>query len=126
MFIVLSEKNRDRITAAIEEAQKKARIRLIDTCDIFNYAEQVEKTCCNISKKNLEGTRAYIDKHAQTFPGAYKGIPESTQFGLLFSAGTWKLTGIARGRTLGSTQEIRIKLSESAKDAIIKKIENLG
>ena len=128
----IAAEDRDAVAAKIQptldEVQKGARARTIDFGDMLYALGKVEKTIHGagwhkIPKKALEGTEVVIDCNAQTFPNAYKGIPESTFFSCRYHSGKWQVTAFWRGRTVSPRQGIKIKLSESAKAAIIAEIE---
>lgn len=119
--IVIKESNRDRIQSALDQAQERARVRTVSADDVIRSVERIQEIL-KVSTRKLNGSTAWIDPHAQTFPGAYKGIPESTQFQISATAGTWKLIKIIRGRCKGATQGINISLSEEGDEAILSHI----
>ena len=128
----IAAEDRDSVVAkiqpALDEAQKGARARTIDFSDMLYALGNAEKIIHGanwhkITKKALEGTEVVIDCNAQTFPNAYKGIPESTFFSCRFHSGKWQVTAFWRGRTASPRQGIKITLSDAAKAAIIAEIE---
>lgn len=131
-FLTGTEEERAVTTAklqpALDEAQKSARVRTIDISDMEYAIEKAENIIFGagwhkITKKALEGTEVVIDCNAQTFPNAYKGIPESTFFSCRYHSGKWQVTAFWRGRTVSERQGIKIKLSDTAKSAIIAAIQ---
>lgn len=130
----IAAEDRDAVAAkiqpALDEVQKGARARTIDFGDMLYALGNAEKIIHGagwhkIAKKALEGTEVVIDCNAQTFPNAYKGIPESTFFSCRYHSGKWQVTAFWRGRTVSPRQGSKIKLSDSAKAAIIAEIEAL-
>lgn len=128
----IAAEDRDSVVAkiqpALDEAQKGARARTIDFSDMLYALGNAEKIIHGanwhkIAKKALEGTEVVIDCNAQTFPNAYKGIPESTFFACRYHSGKWQVTAFWRGRTASPRQGIKITLSDAAKAAIIAEIE---
>ena len=119
--IVIKESNRERIRAAIDEAEKRAKVRTISESYVFWAVERVEEII-GLPARKLTGTTVWVDVFANTFPGAYKGIPESTQFKIEASAGNWKLEKVCRARCHGRTQGIRIEMSEEAKQNLLEKM----
>lgn len=120
MKIKVCEKNRSKIEKAIEAVQAKAKARTIDADDIFRYCDRLSDTYKMIPKKALNSATFEVDKHAQSFPGAYHGIPESTQFELAFtSSGGFFLTEVKRTRTRGGAYEIVAWLPTEAKEALL-------
>lgn len=132
VIMPVAAEDRDAITArfqpALDEAQKGARTRTIDFSKMLYALDEAEKIIHGagwhkIAKKALEGTEVVIDCNAQTFPNAYKGIPESTFFSCCYHSGKWQVTAFWRGRTVSPRQGIKITLSDSAKAAIIAEIQ---
>lgn len=131
-FLTATEEERAATTAklqpVLDEAQKSARVRIIDISDMEYAIEKAENIISGagwhkITKKALEGTEIVIDCNAQTFPNAYKGIPESTFFRAVYHSGKWQILSFWRGRTVSERQGIKIKLSDAAKTAIIAAIQ---
>lgn len=116
-------KNTEKLAEAIASAEVRCSARTISAKDIQNAAAHIEKKLANIlAKKDWPGIKFNIDLNAQTFPGAYKGIPESTKFTLeRFSSG-WFVTEVYRGRTAGSRKN-EARLTESQKTAMVDYIQ---
>ena len=118
---------KDAASAAISErldaAQSAARVRTISAIDIIMaLAEITDKL--NISKKAMEGITADVDLHAQTFPGRYNGIPESTHFCAEYKRGNWRVTNISRSRTRSSSQRIIVNHTEASRAAILDRLSH--
>lgn len=111
--------NREKIEAALAEAQKRARVRLLDYADMVRILTNVEGIIY-VPKKALAGTVVYYDG-AQKMPNAYKGIPESTHFKAEHNGREWKIVKIWRGECPNRSDNIKTVLSEAAKEAIIKR-----
>lgn len=131
-FLTATEEDRAATAAklqpALDEVQKAARVRRIGISAMADAIEKAEKTISgngwhSITKKAMEGTELVIDCNAQSFPNAYKGIPESTFFRAVYHSGKWQVTAFWRGRTVSERQGIKIKLSDAAKVAIIAAIQ---
>lgn len=118
------DKTMTALTEAIKAEEGRATARTITAQDIVDAVERVTDELC-IYKKAMEGISADIDLHAQIFPAAYKYIPESTQFSVLFKGGYWRVTRIVRDRC-GSGNRYRITLTDGAKDAIIKRFSAIA
>lgn len=118
--IKVHEANREKITAAIDENQKRTTARNITTDDVFRAINMIEYTL-NIKKKDLDGIKASCDIHAQNFPNAYKYRAESTQFTIENRRGTWYLTDIMRYYTRRDGHTYKLQLTEAAKRAIIER-----
>ncbi len=97
-MIRVTEKNAEKITAAIDNAQSKARVRTICRADIRDAIEEIEKNLSRrLYKKDWLGLTFGVDVHGQSFPGAYKGTPESTRFSLVRRSSGWFVDKIVRG-----------------------------
>lgn len=123
--IIINKTNKMRIEAIITEAQGRARERLLTFADIVKATEKIEKKL-GITKKSLEGTIADIDIHAQDFPRAYKYRAESTHFSAEYRGGKWRLNSVIRYYTRGRLHTYQIKLSDTAKAAILENAARLA
>ena len=111
------------LNQAIAEVEgSRVSARKIDVKDIVDDLIEINQYL-GISKKALKGTAVHVDHHAQTFPSAYKGTPESTQFDAEFST-AWFITAVSRD-TCGR-QKYALKLSDTAKEAYLKNAETLA
>lgn len=119
MKIKVCAQNRDKISGAISEVQSKARTRTISADTITDYCESLADSYRMIPKKALHGSTFSVDPFAQHFPNAYKGIPESTQFSLLYSHGQFYLTRLVRDRTKSESLTVVANLSEDAQVALL-------
>ena len=95
--IVIKDSNKDRIEQAIEQAQVNARVRTITLNDVLRAVADIEKKLQDVPKVAWEGVRVVVDVHGgERYPNAYRGTPESTQFEVAYTSGTWKLTDVYR------------------------------
>lgn len=106
----------------LRRVQTRCTARTIKASDILSALDKVERRW-DIPKKYMAGCVVDVDLHAQTFPSAYHGIPESTQFTAEYKAGSWRITDIRRGQVRGSTRAILATLTDEAKQAILAKYE---
>lgn len=120
--IIVSDKNKDRLQAALEAAQAQAKVRLVTADDLLATAADLSSRIVDkwqVPKVDLEGTYADIDIHAMNFPNAYRGRPESTHCTLLYSKGSWRLRRVERYYTRRAGHEVHLRLSDSAKEALL-------
>ena len=115
--IILNAKNMDKIAAEIKHAEGKSTARTITAGEIKTTCEKIEKNL-KITKKALNGTSVVVDICAQSFPHAYKFVPESTHFKAAYKNGAWRITNIYRAAC--SYPEVHLTLTESAKIAIFE------
>lgn len=118
MKIIVNEKNKEKINAAIKAAEGRATARTIKFYDIECAIERIEKKL-GIPAAHMRGIRALVDVNAQKFPAAYNFTPESTHFRLERFASGWAVTDIWRGRTEGPKKTYQMILTDEAKEAII-------
>ena len=111
------------IMDAITAAEGRATARTIKSAEILEALEAIESKL-DISKKAMEGIAATVDINAQTFPNAYKYIPESTHFKARYTRGHWILTDIYRARTSAPGSRYQIELTEAAKAAVIERMQH--
>lgn len=120
-----NEKNNAALQAALDRIQSRSRVRTIDVDDIYEAAAYVEKKL-GIPKKTLEGVRVHVDLYAQTFPSAYHGIPESTQFDMVFSKRFWRVTKVSREQCKSNGHDYRVTFTDEARRALVERFESFG
>lgn len=118
--IIIADHNLSKIEELINAAQKRCSARTIDLDVIHEAIKDIEQRYLNelrITKKALNGSYFWVDRHSQIFANSYRGIPESTQFGLHYKNGSWRLDYIRRDRT--GSRYIGATLSDAAKQSLI-------
>ena len=118
----LFEEKSAALAAAIDQAQRGARVRTIVVSEVIDFVKKIENYL-NISGAAMKGTSAIINVNAQKFPNAYHGVPESTYFKVERTAGGWFVTNIYRD--ICGNKAFQITLSDTAKDAYLKKAASL-
>lgn len=116
--------NTEAIQAMLDDVQAKARVRTITPTIIADTCERVADEL-RIPKSAMKGVTFTADYHARTFPNAYKGSPESTHFTAEFNGKEWIVTSIFRNWVRRPTLAITVNLTDTAKDAIIRRCTNL-
>ena len=113
---------RDAADAALqptlESVQVRARARLISAEEIPMALLGLERAL-GITKKALHGVSVTMDLNAQQFPGAYKGIPESTIVSAVYKSGSWRITDIRRDRTRTPGSAITVEHTEESRKALL-------
>lgn len=109
-------KNTEKISSAIIEVERRATIRRITISDIEDALKEIEKRLsCLLRKKDWVGLAFHCDINAQSFPAAYKYIPDSTQFKIERGATGWFITGLYRASCGGPSQRITpLNISEKS------------
>ena len=119
--IRINANNIDKINAAIAAAEGRAKARCITADDIHRMINEIEASLIKrMYKKDWAGLEFSIDPHAQSFPGAYKGTPESTQFTMLRTASGWFVTNIRRRECQGPTSRIYCRNMPEKAEALVK------
>lgn len=116
--------NKEKIEAALNETQSRAKARTISYEDILEAIETIEEKL-NISKKAMVGVTARVSLHCQYFPAKYNGQPMGTEFLIQRFPSGWFLTGMVRSN-IDHNRTYRLFLSESAKEAILNNASELN
>ena len=122
-YIEVKESNRTRIDDIIDNVQKRASARCISFDFITDIIKDVERRC-SINKKDMAGTEVRFD-YGMKFPSSYYkhgAKPSSTHFNLLFDKGTCyiEIDSIRRSDCPNSGKKYELKLSDLAKEAVLK------
>lgn len=126
MKVIVKENNKEKIDAIINEVEGKATSRRISSASVFDIVEELNKRLLPlVCKKNLKGTKACVDYHAQDFAKAYraKGTPRSTWVELEYNGKEWVLTDVKRDSTASSASAFRITYTDKAKQDIVAHME---
>ncbi len=109
-----------KIDAEIDEVQKRSKVRTISAYDVIEACKHLDQRFEIVPKKYRDGMAFDVDECIQPFPGAYKGIPESTHFCLTYKNGTWRLTDVYRGRCgKNCSRFYATAMPEAAQNAIV-------
>lgn len=107
----------DKAKASLKEVQKLSRARTIEEDDIAKAIIEAERELeKRLYKKDWDGITAKYDLHAQSFPSAYKGVPESTVVKLQRTRTSWKVA-VYRGFT--DSRQLRISYPEEKAAAML-------
>ena len=115
--------HKEKLEAALKEAQGRATARTIDVDRILSVLKYVEERL-GIGKAALKGTKVHFTG-AEKFAKAYRYTPESTHFEAVHSGKTWFVTSITRDTCPQRQDAIDVVLSETAKDAVLKSLSRM-
>ena len=112
----INVENIAKLTAAIEKFQPaRASVRTITAESVQTEIGRIQNRLDNmLTRKDQTGLSIIVDLHAQAFPAAYRGIPESTYFEAIRTASGWFVTRIYRTRTASPTMGVQIDLISKA------------
>lgn len=116
--IIIDRAHMNMLQDAINAAQNRARVRTICAEDIIDTCESVQKKL-DIPQTALEGVQITVDRHAQKFPAAYNGRPESTIFRAVYAGRKWRLLDVFRNDTRRPGHGTSIVLTNIAKSAVL-------
>lgn len=111
--IIIDRAHMDKLQSAIDTAQNRARVRTICAENIIDTCESVQKKL-DIPQTALEGVQITVDRHAQKFPAAYNGRPESTIFRAVYAGHKWRLLDVFRDDTRRPGHGTQITLMDAA------------
>lgn len=109
----------EKIQAAIDAAQCKARVRTITAEDVARFCNRVSSHL-SITKKAMNGVHFTADLNAQLYPNAYHGIPQATFFCAEYRRDCWYLTDVYRGNQYSTRRAAFVVLTDDAKAAILE------
>ena len=110
----------EKLDTAILAAEGRATARCINSTDVSETVSAIERKLSAIMNKGeWQGMEFLCDPNGQSFPGAYKGIPESTRFKLLRGSSCWFVTEIKRAHCAGPSQRIQPLNLDSKAEAIL-------
>lgn len=124
--VIIHEGNRAIIEVMLNKAQRNARVRTISYGDLAIICNTIEERL-GVPKKALEGCVYSVDLHAQNFPHAYKGVPESTEVTVKYLYNKWRLVSATRYKVRGPSGAFMCEcMPETLKDALVKKAMCFG
>lgn len=112
--IIAKEANRAALELAIKEAEGRATVRTLSVNKLFRTLKSVDEYLKGFSSmKDAIGTEIEVDVNAQSFPSAYKYIPESTVFNAIRTASGWKVVNIYRDNCKAPSKAVVFKFTEA-------------
>lgn len=111
--------NIDNLQKELDNAQKRCKVRKFKALELYEKAYSILNI--HADKTALKGTTFSIASYSGYFPQSYKGKPECTFAEFEYTSA---LYCIAIFRATVPANQYHLNLSESAKNSIIKNIEN--
>ena len=94
------EGNLHKIQEKIDFMQSKVKVRTIKGIDVIDTINEIESRLFSIlHKKDWDGLSFTVDENAQSFPAAYKYMPESTIYKLERRKSGWFLVWVMRSHS---------------------------
>jgi hypothetical protein len=94
------EGNLHKIQEKIDFMQSKVKVRTINGVAVIDTIDEIEKRLSSIlHKKDWDGLSFTVDENAQSFPAAYKYMPESTIYKIERRKSGWFLVWVMRSRS---------------------------
>lgn len=104
MNIILNHKHDEQIQSQLDKANHLARIRTVDIDEVYGAVTVLERKFEDCAKKSMEGLIVHVDLNSQDFPNAYRGIPMSTHFVLIYEKRSWRFIRAERLRCGGTNR----------------------
>lgn len=122
MNIVIKESNRSRIEDVLSKAQAKCSARCVDyhTIEYMGRLEERKFEERGVSKKARDGSEISFVDGADYFPHSYNGRPYGTYYRIRFTKTGMNLVGLDRRPCDSPTSARVVRLSDSAKKALIE------
>lgn len=124
MKIIFKKENYKKIQAVLDTVQKNKKVRTIEIKDIEKMLKTIIDYPIAWSKRSLNGSEFILNFNAQDFPNAYKYTPYATFIKVTMKNGNWQIVDVYRD--ICKNKKIECKLSETAKEYLIKQAFNMN
>lgn len=124
MNIILNHKHDAEIQFQLDKANHLARTRVVDVEDVYGAVAVLERKFEDCTKKSKEGLIVHVDLNSQALPNAYRGIPMSTHFVLIYEKRSWRFIRAERLRC-GVTNRCEVSyLPDPMRKELLKQFES--
>ena len=124
MSIILNHKHDAEIQFQLDKANNLARIRTVDIDEVYGAVTVLERKFKDCAKKSMEGLIVYVDLNSQDFPNAYRSIPMSTHFVLIYEKRSWRFVRAERLRCGGTNRYEVPYLPDPMREELLKRFES--
>lgn len=123
MNIILNHKHDLEVQSQLDNANYLARTRTINIDDVYSAVATLERKFEDCTKKSMEGLTVNVDLNSQDFPNAYRGVPMSTQFVLVYEKRSWRFVRAERSRC-GEFKRYDMTLTDAMRAELLKRFES--
>ena len=124
--IIIDHKHADQITAAIAEAEGRAKVRRIDAETVISGAKDVDRyfhDIIGLTRKEMHGIIVKVNYyHDLKFANAYKYSPEATFFEVEYKTTGWRLIDVRRSFCKGGPKNEAVFPEELSADTIALRV----
>ena len=125
MNIILNHKHDAEIQLQLDKANHLARTRTVNVDDVYGAVATLERKFEDCTKKSMEGLTVNVDLSSQEFPNAYRGVPMSTQFTLVYEKRSWRFVYAERMRC-GVSKRYDMTLPDAMREELLKQFESFN
>ena len=125
MNIILNHKHDAEIQLQLDKANHLARTRTVNVDDVYGAVATLERKFEDCTKKSMEGLTVNVDLNSQDFPNAYRGVPMSTQFTLVYEKRSWRFVYAERMRC-GVSKRYDVTLTDTMREELLKQFESFN
>ena len=123
MNIILNHKHDAEVQSQLDSANHLARTRVVDIDDVYGAVAILERKFEDCTEKSKEGLTVHVDLNSQAFPNAYRGIPMSTHFVLMYEKRSWRFVYAERMRC-GVSKRYDVTLTDAMREELLKQFES--
>lgn len=123
MNIILNHKHDAELQSQLDVANHLARTRTVDINEVYDAVAVLERKFEDCTKKSMEGLTVNVDLNSQSFPNAYRGVPMSTQFTLVYEKRSWRFVRAERSRC-GEFKRYDVTLTNAMREELLKRFES--
>lgn len=123
MNIILNHKHDAEVQSQLDKANYLARTRTVDIDDVYDAVYILERKFEDCTRKSLEGLTVNVDLNSQGFPNAYRGVPMSTHFTLVYENRSWRFVRAER-LECGKYKRYDVTLTDAMREELLKCFES--
>lgn len=125
MNIILNHKHDAEVQSQLDAANHLARTRTVDIDEVYSAVTVLERKFEDCTKKSMEGLTVNVDLNSQDFPNAYRGVPMSTHFTLVYEKRSWRFVSAERSRC-GESKRYDVTLTDLMREGLLKAFESFN